>query len=74
MKPTLKDNGKIWLFRHKVFGLSAAKFEVQDDLLWCWVIGDEEPHGAFSGEFEWLGPAQFFGNGIALTGASPDNL
>ena len=58
MKPTLEDDGKIWLFQHKVFGLSAAKIEVQDDLLWCYVIGDEEPHGAFSGEFEWLGPAQ----------------
>lgn len=58
MKPTIQDNGKIWLFRHKVFGLSAAKIEAQDDLLWCWVIGDEEPHGAFSREFEWLGPAE----------------
>lgn len=57
MNPTKEDDGTIWLFKHAVFGLSAAKLEFDGTVLWCWMIGCEKPRLASSREFKWLGPA-----------------
>ena len=61
MKPTIENHGEVWLYRSKAFGLvSAARLQAVDHRLFCWIIGDEEPHKAFEGDFEWLGPAMAF--------------
>ena len=58
MKPTLKDDGKIFLLNHKVYGLQAAKIEAADGMVWCWLTGREAPIGAFEEDIEWIGPAE----------------
>lgn len=69
MKPTTENHGEVWLYRSKAFGLvSAARIQTVDHRVFCWIIGDEEPHKAFDGDFEWLGPAQ------SLNSPSPAEL
>lgn len=74
MKPTLKDNGKIFLLNHKIYGLQAAKIEVGNGMVWCWLTGQEAPVGSFEEDIEWLGPAEVKTIHPAPSGASPDNL